>query len=57
MYMHCMDGTDLNIAQLTAILMNSLVIMENANLNTMCVMGTMTVEITVMKKDVVCDLN
>ena len=48
-----MDGTDLNIAQLTAILMNSLVIMENVNLNTMSVMGTMTVEITVMKKDVV----
>ena len=57
MYMHCMDGTDLNIAQLTAILMNSLVIMENVNLNTMSVMGTMTVEIIVMKKDVVCDLN
>ena len=57
MYMHCMDGTDLNIAQLTVILMNSLVITENVNLKAMSVMGLMTVEIIVMKKDVVCDLN
>ena len=34
--------------------MNLLVITENVNLNTMFVMSTMTVEITVMKKDVVC---
>ena len=53
LYMHCMDATDLNIAQLTVTLMNSLVIMENVNLNTMSVMGTMSVEIIVMKKDVV----
>jgi hypothetical protein len=33
--------------------MNSLVIMENVNLKAMSVMGTMTVEIIVMKKDVV----
>ena len=38
-------------------LTNSLVITKNVNLNTTSVMGTMTVEITVMKKDVVCDLN
>jgi hypothetical protein len=52
-----MYGTELNIAQLTVILMNSLVIMENVNLKAMSVMGTMTVEIIVMKKDVVsnCD--
>ena len=31
-YMHCMDATDLNIAQLTVTLTNSLVIMENVNL-------------------------
>ena len=35
--------------------MNSLVIMENVNLKAMFVMGTMTVVITVMKKDVECD--
>ena len=48
-----MDATDLNIAQLTA---NSLVITENVYLNTMSVTSTMTVKITVMRKDVVCDL-
>ena len=57
MYMRCMDATDLNIAQLTVTLMNSLVITENVNLKAMSVMGTMTVEIIVMRKDVVCDLN
>ena len=57
MYMHCMYGTDLNIAQLSAILMNSLVIMENVNLKAMSVMGLTTVVIIVMKKDVVCDVN
>ena len=35
-------------------LTNSLVIMEIVNLKAMFVMGRMTVEITVMKKDVVC---
>ena len=35
--------------------MSSLVIMENVNLEAMSVTTTMTVEITVMKKDVVCD--
>ena len=36
LYMHCMDATDSNIAQLTVTLMNSLVITENVNLNTIC---------------------
>ena len=35
--------------------MISLVIMENVNLEAMSVTGKMTVKITVMKKDVVCD--
>ena len=56
MYMRCMDATDLNIVQLTVTLTNSLVITENVNLKAMSVMGTMTVEIIVMRKDV-CDLN
>ena len=57
-HVHALHGChNINIAQLTAILMNSLVIMENVNLKAMSVMGLMTVEIIVMKKDVVCDLN
>ena len=35
--------------------MSSLVIMENVNLQAMSVTGNMTVKITVMKTDVVCD--
>ena len=46
----------INIAQLTVPLMNSLVITENVNLNTMSVTSTVTVQITVMKTDVVCDV-
>ena len=42
--------------QLTVILMNSLVIMENVYLKAMSVTSTVTVEITVTKKDVVCDI-
>ena len=52
--MNCMDATDINIAQLTVTLMISRVIMENVNLKAMSVTSTMTVEITVMKWDVVC---
>ena len=53
-HVHALHGChSINIAQLTVILMNSLVIMENVNLKAMSVMGTMTVEIIVMKKDVV----
>ena len=48
MYMHYMDATDLNIAQLTVTLMNSFVITENVNLNATSVTSTVTVVMTVM---------
>jgi hypothetical protein len=42
-------------AQLHVISMSSLVIMEDVHLKRMSVTRLMTVEITVMKMDVVCD--
>ena len=39
------------------ILMSSCVIMENVNLKAMFVTGVMTVEITVTKWDVVCNID